>query len=111
MSTIYRGPDLLINGQWCPGQHAMSTPVVNPATSQTLDQLKLASPEQIDKCLQAANKGFESWRLVPAYERCARLEKGVAKMRQNQEHIATLLTLEQGVESQPKLSQFRSFTR
>ena len=96
MSTTYRAPDLLINGQWSPGQHAMSTPVVNPATSQTLDQLKLASPEQVDQCLQAAHKGFEIWRLVPAYERCARLEKGVAKMRQNQEHIATLLTLEQG---------------
>lgn len=96
MSTTYRAPDLLINGQWCGGKHAMSSPVVNPATAQTLDHLQLASPKQIEQALQAAQQGFEVWRLVPAHERCARLEKGVAKMREQQEHIATLLTLEQG---------------
>ena len=96
MSSSYRAPELLINGQWCAGRHAMSTPIVNPANAQTLDHLKLASTAQIDQALQAAQHGFEVWRKVPAHERCTRLEKGVARMRQNIEQIATLLTLEQG---------------
>jgi acyl-CoA reductase-like NAD-dependent aldehyde dehydrogenase len=96
MSTPYRAPDLLIQGQWCAGQHTQSLPIVNPANAATLDQLRLASTAQIAQALQGAQAGFEVWRKVPAFERCARLEKGVARMRQNIEHIANLLTQEQG---------------
>ena len=95
-SISYRAPDLLINGQWRQGRHAMTMPIVNPATAATLDHLHLASSDDIAQALQAAQSGFEAWRHVPAHERCARLEKGVARMRQNIEQIATLLTLEQG---------------
>lgn len=94
--TNYRAPRLLINGQWRTGRHAMTMPIVNPATAQTLDHLHLASSEDIDQALNAAQAGFDAWRQVAAHERCARLEKGVARMRQNTEEIATLLTLEQG---------------
>lgn len=98
MSAVasYRAPGLLIEGQWRVGRHAMTMPIINPATSQKLDDLHLASSEDIAQALGAAQTGFEAWRQVPAHERCARLEKGVARMRQNIEHIATLLTLEQG---------------
>ena len=94
--TAYRAPNLLINGQWRTGRHAMTVAIVNPATTETLDQLHLANQEDISQALQAAQQGFEAWRQVPAFDRCARLEKGVARMREQIEHIATLLTLEQG---------------
>lgn len=96
MSTPYRAPDLLIQGQWCAGQNSQSLPIVNPANATMLDQLKLASTAQIAHALQGAQEGYEIWRKVPAFERCARLEKGVARMRQNIEQIANLLTQEQG---------------
>jgi acyl-CoA reductase-like NAD-dependent aldehyde dehydrogenase len=98
MSTLarYRAPSLLIRGEWRVGRHAMTMPIVNPATAETLDHLHLASTEDISLALEAAQTGFEAWRQVPAHERCARLEKGVVRMRQNTEQIATLLTLEQG---------------
>ena len=95
-ATAYQAPDLLINGQWRKGRHAMTVSIVNPATIETLDQLHLASHDDIDQALQSAQRGFEAWRQVPAFERCARLEKGVASMRERLEHIATLLTMEQG---------------
>ena len=95
-ATTYQAPDLLINGQWRKGRHAMTVSIVNPATIETLDQLHLASHDDIDQALQSAQRGFEAWRQVPAFERCARLEKGVASMRERLEHIATLLTMEQG---------------
>lgn len=96
VATTYRAPGLLIQGQWRIGRHAMTAPIVNPATAQTLDDLHLASSDDIALALEAAQSGFDAWRQVPAHERCARLEKGVARMRQNTEQIATLLTLEQG---------------
>lgn len=92
----YRAPELLIAGQWRTGRHAMTMPIVNPATATTLDHLHLASQDDIAQALDAAQSGFALWREVPAHERCARLERGVARMRQQTEHIATLLTQEQG---------------
>jgi acyl-CoA reductase-like NAD-dependent aldehyde dehydrogenase len=70
--------------------------VVNPADGQPLDTLGLASEQDLHDVLAAAQRGFEAWKVVPAHERCARLEKGVARLRERNEHIATLLTLEQG---------------
>ncbi len=96
MSGNYRAPGLLIQGQWRPGRHAMTMPIINPANAQTLDTLQLASRDDVDLALNAAQKGFDTWRQIPAHERCARLERGVARIRHNTEKIATWLTLEQG---------------
>ncbi len=97
MSALsYSAPSLLINGQWRQGRHAMTMPIVNPANAQLLDELHLASSADVADALAAAQTGFATWRRVPAHERCARLEKGVARMRSQTEQIATLLTLEQG---------------
>jgi len=92
----YRCPDLLLAGAWRPGRHEKRLAVRNPATGEVLDELKLAGPEDLELALQTTQKAFEHWRQVPAHERCARLERGVARIRENIDRIATLLTLEQG---------------
>ena len=96
MTNNYQAPGLLIQGRWRSGRHAMTVPIINPATAQTLDTLHLANHEDIDLALSASCTGFEAWRQVPAHERSARLERGIARIRQNIDKIATLLTLEQG---------------
>lgn len=95
-TLAYRAPDLLINGRWRAGRHAWTTPLINPAQGETLDHLHLADARDLDEALQAAEAGFAAWREVPAHERCARLERGVARLRAQQDTIAMLLTLEQG---------------
>jgi acyl-CoA reductase-like NAD-dependent aldehyde dehydrogenase len=70
--------------------------VVNPADGQPLDTLALASAQDLQDVLAAAERGFQAWRRVPAHERCARLERAVVRMRERVEQIAMLLTLEQG---------------
>lgn len=92
----YRAPRLLIDGEWRRGQSGQVLTVTNPADGQPLDTLCLAAPRDLEDALAASARGFEAWRVVPAHERCARLERGVARMRERQEDIATLLTLEQG---------------
>lgn len=97
MSTAaYRCPELLIAGRWRAGSSPDRQQVVNPATGAVLDELVLADAADLQQALQAAESGFAQWRRVPAHERCARLERGVERMRQQTESIATLLTLEQG---------------
>jgi acyl-CoA reductase-like NAD-dependent aldehyde dehydrogenase len=80
-APAYAAPKLLIAGRWRAGRHAATHAVVDPATGRTLDHLGLASAQDIEQALQAADRGFASWRDVPAQERCARLERGVARMR------------------------------
>lgn len=92
----YRAPRLLIDGEWRRGKSGQVITITNPADGQPLDTLSLAAPQDLQDVLAASVRGFEAWRVVPAHERCARLERGVARIRERQEEIATLLTLEQG---------------
>lgn len=97
MSAIaYRCPGLLVGGRWRTGGGPERQRIVDPATGETLGELALASPEDLQEALCTTAQAFGSWRQVPAHERCARLERGVARIRARLEHIATLLTLEQG---------------
>ena len=92
----YRCPQLLLGGEWRTGRHADRLAVRNPANGAVMDELALASADDLQLALQTTQKAFDHWRQVPAHERCARLERGVARLRDNAERIATLLTLEQG---------------
>lgn len=95
-AASYRAPELLIDGEWRRGRSGQVITVINPADGQPLDTLGLASEQDLQDVLAAAERGFHGWKLVPAHERCARIEKGVARMRERSEQIARLLTLEQG---------------
>lgn len=95
-TTEYRCPNLLIGGEWRQGRHEQRLAVRDPATGDLLDELCLANAEDLELALQTTQKAFEAWRQVPAHERCARLERGVARFRDNAERIAQLLTREQG---------------
>lgn len=92
----YRCPQLLLGGEWRTGRHVQRLAVRNPATGELLDELALASADDLQLALNTTQKAFEHWRQVPAHERCSRLERGVARLRENTERIARLLTLEQG---------------
>lgn len=96
MICEYRAPQLLIDGRWRNGRHGFTHPIVDPATGETLDQLSLANEEDLREALAASQRAFQQWRDVPAHDRCARLERGVVRMRERQEAIAQALTREQG---------------
>lgn len=92
----YRAPRLLIDGQWCEGAAHDTWAVRNPATGEVLDRLGLADEADVRRALQAAQRGFEAWRAIPAARRSQRLLQGVAEMRARRRAIAAALTLEQG---------------
>lgn len=94
--AAYRAPLLLIDGQWRKGNSADTRLIVNPANGLALDVLTLANSRDLEEALEAAVRGFDAWRKVPAHERCARLERGVARIRERVENIAAKLTREQG---------------
>lgn len=97
MTTAYEADlALFINGGWKFGEGRDLFPVVNPASGDTIAEVPMATPADLDAALDAADKGFKLWRTTPAEQRAAVLRKAAALLRERAETIATLLTLEQG---------------
>jgi succinate-semialdehyde dehydrogenase / glutarate-semialdehyde dehydrogenase len=84
------------DGQWVPAGPEAPLPVLNPATGEAMGSVALVDAEVLQRALAAAQRGFEVWRAVSAYERSATLRRAVALIRERREAIARLMTLEQG---------------
>jgi acyl-CoA reductase-like NAD-dependent aldehyde dehydrogenase len=93
---VYRVPLLHIAGRWREGRHVRRQTLVDPACGERLGELSLASADDIDEAIAAAQRGFDAWRRVPAFQRAETLTAAVRLLQQRSDTIATLLTLEQG---------------
>ncbi|HEX8388723.1 MAG TPA: NAD-dependent succinate-semialdehyde dehydrogenase [Sphingomonas sp.] len=87
---------LFVDGAWASGEGRDTGPVFNPATGETIAEVPLATPADLDAALAAAERGFKEWRATDVEARAAILRKAAALMRERTERIATLLTREQG---------------
>ncbi len=93
---MYETLAMYIDGQWCQGGDGKSEDVLNPATGASLGRLPHASRADLDRALEAARKGFKLWRATNAYDRGRILKKTAEIIRQRQEQISQILTLEEG---------------
>ncbi len=97
MSTSYDADlALYINGSWKSSEGRDMFPVIDPALGETIAEVPLASPADLDEALGAADKGFVLWRATPVEQRAAVLRKTADLLRERADAIARLLTLEQG---------------
>ncbi|MGX7705842.1 NAD-dependent succinate-semialdehyde dehydrogenase [Methylobacterium sp. Gmos1] len=87
---------LHIAGEWRAGSAGQTMPILNPATGETLSQLAVATRQDLDEALEAADRGFKAWRKVSAFERSKVLRKAANLMRERADEIARIMTLEQG---------------
>ena len=92
----YPNTQLFINGQWQDAADGKSLAVFNPATGQEIGRVAHASKPDLDKALEAAQKGFETWRDMTAAERSKIMRKAAGLMRERAGDIGRLLTQEQG---------------
>jgi len=92
----YTDTQLLINGEWCAAVSGKTIDVVNPATGRVIGKVAHAGIADLDRALDAARRGFEVWRRVPAHERAATMRKAAGLMRERADVIAQLMTQEQG---------------
>ncbi|MGH8149282.1 MAG: NAD-dependent succinate-semialdehyde dehydrogenase [Steroidobacteraceae bacterium] len=87
---------LHIDGEWIGTGSRRVHRVVNPATGGALGELPLVDAADLDRALQAADRGFRQWKRSTAEER-ARVLKGAARLiRERVDHIARIATLEEG---------------
>jgi succinate-semialdehyde dehydrogenase/glutarate-semialdehyde dehydrogenase len=93
---MYKNVLLHIDGAWRPARDGRTMPIVNPSTEAELGSLAHAGIDDLDEALAAAAKGFETWRRVSPFDRSKLMRKAANILRERNEHIATLMTLEQG---------------
>ena len=94
--TDYPELKLHIDGEWIGAGQRRLHRVVNPATGATLGELPLVDAADLERALQAAERGFRLWKRATTDER-ARVLRGAAQLiRQRIDHIARVATLEEG---------------
>ena len=92
----YPDTRLLIDGEWCDAASGKTQDVINPATGQAIGKVAFAATADLDRALDAAQRGFEAWRRIPANERAATMRRAAGLLRERAADIARILTLEQG---------------
>ena len=93
---MYPNVQLLIDGAWRDSASGNTLPVVNPATGDVIGTLAHAGRADLDRALEAAQKGFQAWRKVGAFDRYKLMRKAAELLRSRADAIAPLLTMEQG---------------
>jgi succinate-semialdehyde dehydrogenase/glutarate-semialdehyde dehydrogenase len=93
---MYPNVSLLIDGVWSPAADGRTLTVLNPATGEPLGKIAHAGKADLDRALAAAEKGFEVWRKVSAYDRSKLMRKAADLLRSRADDIARLMTMEQG---------------
>ncbi len=93
---MYPNVLLHIDGRWTTAAGGETLPVRNPATEEVIGSVAHARRADLDQALAAAERGFEEWKRVSAFERAKVLRKAAQLLRERGEEIARLMTLEQG---------------
>ncbi len=86
----------VINGVWVPAHSGATLEVENPATGERLGSVPNAGRDETRDAIAAAAAAFPAWRARTGKERAALLRAWFDLIMQNQEDLATLMTLEQG---------------
>lgn len=86
---------LYIDGQFVSAEGCMLD-VINPADESIAGRAPLASPDDVDRAIQAARRAFGSWSSTSAQERANYIRKLVAELTNRREQMAELITAEMG---------------
>lgn len=87
---------LLINGQFVESKTQNWQDIVNPATQEVLGRVPMATLDEVDTAIAAAQEAFKTWRLTPIQARMRIMLKLQDLIRDNMKEIAQVLTAEQG---------------
>lgn len=94
--TPYEQLALHIDGQWLTSANRGGIDIINPATGTALGVLPMVTDEELDLALESAARGFRLWSRTAPAERCATILRAAKLVREREQYIATVMTLEQG---------------
>jgi len=85
-----------VDGSWDDADNGNTIVVSNPATGEALGTIPKMGAVETERAIVAADAALPAWRARSAKERSVILRKWYDLMLENQEDLATLMTLEQG---------------
>ena len=101
-----------IDGQWVDADGGDTMEVTNPSTGSKIGTVPRMGNAETARAIDAAESAFQTWRKTTAKERASKLRKLTELMMENQEDLASLMTIEQGkplVESRGEVAYAASF--
>jgi len=93
---LYPELQLFIDGEWISKGERSSENVLNPATGEVLGLLPHATPEDLNRALAAAERGFKVWSAMLPEKRSEILRMAAAIMQKNGEQITRVAAMESG---------------
>jgi len=93
---MYPDVQLFIDGAWTDAAAGRKLVVINPATGEPTGKVAHAERADLDRALEAAEKGFHIWRKISAYDRSKVMRKAADILRSRADEIAPYMTQEQG---------------
>lgn len=85
-----------VDGDWVTPDTESYLDVGNPATGEVLARCPLSGPAGVDQAVNAAARAFPAWSETPSSRRVQPLFRLAARLRENEEELATVLTREMG---------------
>ncbi len=95
-AAAYPRIQLFIDGEWTDGTSGQAEDIYNPATGEVLGTVPHASSDDLDRALDASQRGFRLWSAKTTDERGMILHRAAGLIRERADHIARTMTLEQG---------------
>ncbi|MCL4139323.1 UNVERIFIED_CONTAM: hypothetical protein GTU68_064843 [Idotea baltica] len=87
---------LFINGKWEASSANKTENILSPTDESIVGSVHVATVEDAEKALKAAETAQKSWRKVPAKQRAILVRKLAEEIRANKDILAPLLVREQG---------------
>ncbi len=87
---------LFIAGEFTRPAGARLMESINPATEETLAEVTLASPKDVDRAVQAARAALPAWAALPGRERAKYLFRIARRIQERSRELAVLETMDGG---------------
>ena len=94
--AMYTELDLFIGGERIGSALRSGEPVLNPATGDVIGTLPHATRADLDRALETSARAFKVWKRMLAVDRAKIMRRAADILRDRQERIAQILTLEEG---------------
>ncbi|WP_264272257.1 betaine-aldehyde dehydrogenase [Duffyella gerundensis] len=87
---------LYIDGAYVPSAEGKTFKTINPANGEVLAEVHEAGPQDVERAVNAAKKGQKVWAAMTAMERSRILRRAVDILRERNDALAELETLDTG---------------
>jgi len=87
---------MYIDGQWTQAKSDAAFDVFNPATNDKISQVPDGGREDAARAIDAADRAFQTWSRLTAYQRSKYLYEAHRLMIERREQLARVMTEEQG---------------